>query len=357
MALERLQKLLARAGLTSRRKAEELIVRGRVSVDGRIVSELGVRADSRKSRIEVDGKRIFAEDLVYGVLHKPRGSVCTLKDPEGRPTIADLLRGVSGRVVPVGRLDFHTSGVLLFTNDGDFASTLQDAKTGVPKVYVAKVPGVVDDRTLARFQESIVIDGRPTRPAEARVLRHEGDKCWLEFTLKEGKNRQIRRLGEHAHSPILRLVRTEQAGITVEGLRPGDWRYLTVDELTKLKKQYGVPARVRRPPDPTAHKAAGPRRHSKTDAGSTRERRGPSHKADAGSTRERRGPPHKADSTRERRGPPHKADAGSTRERRGASYKAESSPKTDARSTRERRGPSPKATPPRKPGRSSGTRR
>ncbi|HEY6725480.1 MAG TPA: pseudouridine synthase [Polyangiaceae bacterium] len=256
MPLERLQKLLARAGISSRRKAEELIVRGRVSVDGRIVSELGARADSRKSRIEVDGKRIVAEDLVYGVLHKPRGTVCTLSDPEGRPTIAELLRDVGARVVPVGRLDYHTSGVLLFTNDGDFASALQHAKTGAPKVYVAKVHGSVDERVLARFKESIVIDGRPTRPAEARVLRHEGDKCWLEFSLKEGKNRQIRRLGEHADSPILRLVRTEQAGITIEGLRPGNWRFLTVDELAKLKKQYGVPKRVRRPPDPSKRREA-----------------------------------------------------------------------------------------------------
>lgn len=272
MPLERLQKLLARAGISSRRKAEELIVRGRVSVDGRIVSELGTRADPRKSRIEVDGKRIVAEDLVYGVLHKPRGTVCTLSDPEGRPTIAELLRDVGARVVPVGRLDYHTSGVLLFTNDGDFASALQHAKTGAPKVYVAKVHGNVDERVLARFKESIVIDGRPTRPAEARILRHEGDKCWLEFSLKEGKNRQIRRLGEHAASPILRLVRTEQAGITIEGLRPGNWRFLTVDELAKLKKQYGVPKRVRRPPNPVERKerAASATRRTKPGAPAAR---------------------------------------------------------------------------------------
>lgn len=246
VALERLQKLLARAGVASRRKAEQLIVAGRVSVDGRVVTELGTRADSRRSRIEVDGKRVVAEDLVYGVLHKPRGTVCTLKDPQGRPTVIELLRGVGARVVPVGRLDYHTSGVLLFTNDGDFASTLQHAKSGAPKVYVAKVRGVVDEETLLRLRESIVIDGRATRPAEARILRHEGDKTWLEFTLQEGRNRQIRRLGEHAQSPVLRLARIAHAGISAEGLRPGNWRLLTVDELAKLKKQYGVPARVRR---------------------------------------------------------------------------------------------------------------
>jgi 23S rRNA pseudouridine2605 synthase len=139
-------------------------------------------------------------------------------------------------------------------------------------VYVAKVHGSVDERVLARFKESIVIDGRPTRPAEARILRHEGDKCWLEFSLTEGKNRQIRRLGEHAESPILRLVRTEQAGITIEGLRPGNWRFLTVDELAKLKKQYGVPKRVRRPPNPVERKerAASSTRRTKPGAPAAR---------------------------------------------------------------------------------------
>jgi 23S rRNA pseudouridine2605 synthase len=250
MALERLQKLLARAGIASRRRAEDLIVAGRVSVDGQVVSELGARADTRRSRVEVDGRRIVSEDFVYGVLHKPRGTVCTLRDPEGRETVRDLLRGVGARVVPVGRLDYHTSGVLLFTNDGEFASTLQHAKTKAPKVYVAKLRGLVGDQALERLRDSIVIDGRQTRPAAARVLRREGDKTWVEFTLEEGRNRQIRRLGDHANSPVLRLARIAHAGITAEGLRPGTWRLLSVDELVKLKKQYGVPKRVRRPHAP-----------------------------------------------------------------------------------------------------------
>ncbi len=244
--MERLQKLLARAGIASRRRAEDIILAGRVSVDGRIVSELGVRADARRSRIEVDGKRIVAEAPVYGVLHKPRGTVCTLRDPEGRPTIAELLKGVGARVVPVGRLDYHTSGVLLFTNDGEFASRLQHAKTAAPKVYVAKLRGTADERALERLRDSIVIDGRATRPARVRCLRYEGDKTWVELTLTEGRNRQIRRLGDRAKSPVLRLARIAQAGITAEGLRPGQWRFLEVEELVQLKKQYGVPTRVRR---------------------------------------------------------------------------------------------------------------
>ncbi len=248
MALERLQKILARAGVTSRRQAEALIVAGRVRVDGKVVTELGTRADPRRSKVELDGKRLVAEDLVYGVMHKARGVMSTLRDPEGRPTVGEVLRRVGARVVPVGRLDYHTSGALLFTNDGDFAAKLQHARSNVPKVYVAKVRGSLDERHIARWCESIEIDGKMTRPAELRVLRDEGDKTWIEVTLREGKNRQIRRLGEHAGTPVMRLARVSQAGIDVEKLRPGQWRYLTVDELTSLKRTFGVPKRVRPAP-------------------------------------------------------------------------------------------------------------
>lgn len=261
MAAERLQKVLARAGVTSRRKAEELILAGRVRVDGKVVTELGVRADPRTSRIEVDGKRVMPEPFVYGVLHKPRGMVTTLSDPQGRPTIRQILDRVGVRVVPVGRLDFHTSGVLLFTNDGEFAAKLAHPSTRVPKVYVAKVKGSLDERHLARWCESIEIDGRSTQPADIRVLRDEGDKTWIEVTLREGRNRQVRRLGEHAHTPVLRLARISQAGITSEGLLPGEWRWLTVDELTSLKRAYGVPRKVRPPaglPKPPRPRSATP---------------------------------------------------------------------------------------------------
>jgi 23S rRNA pseudouridine2605 synthase len=245
MSEERLQKILARAGIASRRKAEELIAKGRVRVDGRVVTELGTRADPRSNRIELDGKRLVAEPLVYGVLHKPRGMVSTLSDPEGRPTVRDLLAPVGVRVVPIGRLDFHTSGTLLFTNDGEFAAKLAHPSTGAPKVYVAKVRGTLDENNLPRWTESIDIDGRGTRPADLRVLRDEGDKTWIQVTLREGRNRQVRRLGDHAGTPVMRLARISQAGITSEGLRPGEWRHLSVDELTTLKKNYGVPKRVR----------------------------------------------------------------------------------------------------------------
>ncbi|MGC4092049.1 MAG: pseudouridine synthase [Polyangiaceae bacterium] len=244
MAEERLQKILARAGVASRRAAEALIVQGRVKVDGRVVSELGVKVDPRRARVDLDGKRLVAEPLVYVILHKPRGVMCTLSDPEGRETVIDLLKGVGVRVVPVGRLDFHTSGALLCTNDGDFAGKLLHPSGGVPKEYVAKVHGLLDEESLATWSQSIEIDGRATRPADVRLLRHEGDKSWISIVLHEGRNRQVRRLGEATGFPVLRLARVAHAGVTTEGLRPGQWRHLTRDELIDLKKAYGVPRSV-----------------------------------------------------------------------------------------------------------------
>lgn len=245
MPAERLQKLLARAGIASRRHAEELIRAGRVSVGGRIVTELGTRADPQQDRIEVDGRRIVADSPVYIVLHKPRAVMCTLSDPEGRKTVAELVRDLGTRVVPVGRLDFHTSGALLMTNDGDFAAALSHPKHGVQKVYVAKVRGVVGDTELERFRQSIVIDGRATRPAAVRLMRVESGKSWIEVTLSEGRNRQVRRLGDAAGLPVLRLVRVAHAGISAEGLKPGEWRSLTRDELIAIKRAHGVPRSVR----------------------------------------------------------------------------------------------------------------
>jgi 23S rRNA pseudouridine2605 synthase len=245
MSDERLQKILARAGVASRRHAEEMILAGRVRVDGRVITELGVRADPFRDRIEVDGKKIVPEPPAYIVLHKPRGVVSTLRDPEGRPTVAELVRDVAVRVVPIGRLDYHTSGVLLLTNDGEFASVLSHPRSGVAKKYVAKVSGIADDRGLERLRQSIVIEGRPTQPAAVKRLRTEGGKTWVEITLKEGRNRQVRRMGESSGFPVMRLARVEFAGVTGEGLRPGQWRHLTPEELAEIKGLHGVPKRVR----------------------------------------------------------------------------------------------------------------
>ena len=242
---ERLQKIIARAGVASRRASEELILAGRVRVNGRVVTELGLKADRQKDRIEVDGKRLVSEAPVYVALHKPRNVVSTLRDPEGRPTVADHVRGSGARLYPVGRLDFATSGILLMTNDGDFANALLHPRGGVPKTYVLKVQGVMSEDDLTPWREGIRLEDGVTLPAEARILRHEGDKTWLEVTLREGRNQQIRRMGEATGWPVMRLARTTFAGVSSEGLRPGEWRALTVDELLRIREAFGVPKRIR----------------------------------------------------------------------------------------------------------------
>ena len=273
MAEERLQKLIARAGIASRRAAEEMIEKGRVRVDGRIVKELGTKADLRKSRIEVDGKRIVAEDPVYVILHKPRAVVSTVSDPEGRRTVLDCVDELIERVVPIGRLDYHTSGVLLLTNDGEFAHALMHPRKSAPKVYIAKFGRELTVASLEALRKSIVIDGRPTRRATVEVERVEDGKTWVHFTLKEGRNRQIHRLAEATNLTVMRLARVEFAGLNIDGLRPGQWRHLTSDELKKLRESYGHPKKIPKstPKNPRVQGKEVPRQGP-----SARGRRGPS---------------------------------------------------------------------------------
>lgn len=263
---DRLQKYLASAGISSRRRAEELISAGRVRVNGRLVTELGTKVDSARAHVEVDGRRVVGQSPVYILLHKPRGTVTTLRDPEGRPTVASLVSGVGLRVVPVGRLDYSTSGVLLMTNDGEFQAKLQHASQGARKVYHAKVRRAVDAGGLERWRRSIEIQGRATRPAQVQILQIENGKTWLSITLSEGKNRQIRRLGEQAGHPVLRLIRVEYAGLTVSELRPGAWRHLSRQELLELKKCFGVPRRI-------PHAVPGEVSETRNAGASTRRRR------------------------------------------------------------------------------------
>ncbi|HEY2513142.1 MAG TPA: pseudouridine synthase [Polyangiaceae bacterium] len=244
MSTERLQKILARGGFSSRRAAEQLITEGRVRVNGRVVTELGSKADPQTDKVEVNGVRVVAEKAVYVLIHKPRGVVTTMSDPEGRPTIRELLAPIGTRVYPVGRLDFATSGVLLATNDGAFAEGLMHPKKAVPKTYVVKVHGVMEAADLDRWRAGIRLEDGLTLPAKASLLRHEGDKTWLELTIREGRNQQIRRMGEATGFPVMRLARVAFAGISAEGMKPGAWRYLTPDELIALKKEYGVPKRI-----------------------------------------------------------------------------------------------------------------
>ena len=243
MAEDRLQKILARGGLASRRAAEQLILDGKVRVNGRVVTELGTKADPRTDKIEVDGKRVIAERPMYFALHKPRGFVTTMSDPEGRPTIRDLLKphGIAARVFPIGRLDFNTSGLILLTNDGEFADGLLHPKRKVPKTYVVKVQGLMEPKDLDRWREGVELEDGKTLPAEAFFLRHEADKTWFQITIKEGRNQQIRRMGEATGFRVMRLARIAFAGVESEDLKPGDLRPLGYDELVELKKQYGVP--------------------------------------------------------------------------------------------------------------------
>jgi 23S rRNA pseudouridine2605 synthase len=174
-------------------------------------------------------------------LHKPRGVVSTMSDPEGRLSVKDYLKDVPGRVYPVGRLDYATSGILLATNDGDFADALLHPKRAVPKTYIVKVDGVMDTRHLQSWGQGVELEDGKTLPAKVSLLRHEDGKTWLELTIKEGRNQQIRRMGEATGFPVMRLARSSFAGVTSEGIRPGTWRPLTTAELTTLRKEYGVP--------------------------------------------------------------------------------------------------------------------
>ncbi len=269
MAKERLQKILAQAGVSSRRHAEQLIVLGKVRVNGRIVTELGVQADAHEDRIEVNGKRVVAEQPVYFLLNKPKGVVSTLDDPEGRPHLGELLKNsISERVYPVGRLDFHTSGVLLITNDGAMTEALLHPKKDVPKTYVAKFGGHLEDIELQTLRNGVVLDdGETTRPCDLFVIREEEKCTWLEITLKEGRNRQIHRMAEALGKVVLRLSRISFAGLTAEALRPGMVRPLSDAELDKLKRDYLNPKKLEGVNTPLGHDGGYDRRR---DHGSQR---------------------------------------------------------------------------------------
>ena len=256
MPAERLQKIIAAAGVASRRKAEEFITSGLVSVNGQVVSELGSKADPERDHIRVNGKLLHGpERHIYLLMNKPKGYVTTLKDPEGRPTVMDLLRGVGARVYPIGRLDYASEGLLLLTNDGELAHTLMKAASHVPKTYLVKVAGVPAPDSLAKLREGIFIRsergrkartniGRPkagptkmqrvkTAPAKINMIRG-GDNPWLEVTLIEGKNRQIRRMFEEVGHHVEKIKRVRYGPLQLD-VHPGEFRHLTHQEVTKLK--------------------------------------------------------------------------------------------------------------------------
>jgi 23S rRNA pseudouridine2605 synthase len=239
MPAERLQKIISAAGIASRRKAEDLITGGLVSVNGQVVTELGCKADPQLDHIRVNGKLLRgAERHVYLLMNKPKGYVTTLRDPEGRPTVMDLLRGVGARVYPIGRLDYASEGLLLLTNDGEFANRLMKAASHVPKTYMVKVAGTPPAESLARLRAGLFISsegGRrvKTAPAKVRVIR-EAANPWYEVTLLEGRNRQIRHMFEEIEHHVEKIKRVRYGPLELD-VHPGEFRRLTPQEVARLK--------------------------------------------------------------------------------------------------------------------------
>ena len=268
--MERLQKILSQAGIASRRASEQLMLDGRVSVNGATVRELGTKADAAHDDIRVDGRRVKAAQHRYLLLNKPRGYVTTRSDPQKRPTVIDLLRGVREYVYPVGRLDFDSEGLLLLTNDGDLAARLTHPRHGVARVYEARVLGVPDAHDLDRLARGLVIDGRRTDPAEVRVLasslhpsarvyararaakpattlspsRSERDgETLLEITVREGRNRQVRKMCDAIGHPVRHLKRVAIGPLRDGKLTLGHWRDLAPEEVRRLRAATDAPAR------------------------------------------------------------------------------------------------------------------
>lgn len=257
MAEERLQKIMAAAGIASRRKAEEMITAGLVTVNGQIVTELGTKADPQVDSIKVNGRLLTgAERHVYVLLHKPKGHVTTVSDPEGRPTVMDLLHGVKARVYPIGRLDYLSEGLLLLTNDGTLAQKLTHASSHVPKTYLVKVSGQPSEEEIARLRGGIFLPAEraplkspeaqqskggtrrrsnavKTSPARIRLLR-QAENPWYEITLIEGRNRQIRRMFEQVGHHVEKIKRVRYGPLELD-VEPGKYRHLTKDEVAALQ--------------------------------------------------------------------------------------------------------------------------
>jgi len=235
--MERLQKILSQAGVASRRASEQLMVEGRVTVNGTTVREMGTKADPSVDDIRVDGRRIkLPERHRYVLLNKPRGYVTTRSDPQKRPTVIDLI-GAREYIYPVGRLDFDSEGLLLLTNDGELAARLTHPSHGVDRVYEARVLGVPDAHDLQRLSRGVPIDGRRTAPAQVSLVpgRRDGPHSTLRLTIHEGRNRQVRKMCEAIGHPVDRLRRVAIGPIRDERLKPGQWRDLTAEEVARLR--------------------------------------------------------------------------------------------------------------------------
>lgn len=242
---ERLQKVLARAGVASRRKAEEFITEGRVEVNGKRVTELGTKVDAAKDSIRVDGSLVAdIEDRVYYVLFKPAGCVTTLSDPEGRATIGDHIGAIPERVYPVGRLDYDAEGALLLTNDGELAHKLMHPKFGAQRVYLAKVKGNPGEKAISTLLAGVRLDDGMAKPLDAALVSKAEKNTWIRLVLAEGRPHLVKRLCEAVGHPVVRLFRASYAGIDVEGMMAGELRELSAAEVRLVKgKVNSAPAK------------------------------------------------------------------------------------------------------------------
>ncbi|MCD1260172.1 rRNA pseudouridine synthase [Paenibacillus athensensis] len=235
--MERLQKVLAEAGIASRRKCEEIITAGRVQVNGEVVKTLGVKVDPQQDEIRVDGRAINQQKKIYVILNKPKGVITSANDPGGRKVVTDFLPGITQRVYPVGRLDYDTEGLLLLTNDGEFAHLLTHPKHHVPKTYHATVKGVPHGTLLDKLRDGVKLEDGMTSPAEVEYadINPEKNESIVEITIYEGRNRQVRRMFESISFPVIKLKRIKFGPIFLTGLPRGKYRHLTPGEIQELR--------------------------------------------------------------------------------------------------------------------------
>ncbi len=244
--MERLQKVLADAGVASRRRSADIIREGRVEVDGVVVREPGAGVDPARAEVRVDGKPIAVDDRkVYLLLNKPAGYLSTTRDPQGRPTVLDLVPSAGRRLFPVGRLDFGTEGLLLLTNDGDAAYALTHPRFEVPKTYVARVEGVPGERELEALRRGVRLGDVVTAPAKVRVARSDGISAVLEVEIHEGRKREVRYMLEAVGHPVVHLRRTRLGRLVLGGLPSGAWRHLS-DGETRWVRELAAKARARK---------------------------------------------------------------------------------------------------------------
>ena len=236
--MERLQKVMAHAGVASRRKSEEIIAEGRVKVNGETVTEMGFKVDPEQDEIEVDGEIITEEKKRYILLNKPEGYITTVSDPEGRPTVMDLIPDLNQRLYPAGRLDYDSSGLLIMTNDGDLTYKLTHPKKEVDKKYRVLVQGELRQEDFEKFENGMIIDGQKTAPAEISNVNYKGDKTEFDIIIHEGRNRQVRRMCKIAGFSVISLKRIAFSFLTLQGVSEGEFRYLREEEVEKLKNMF-----------------------------------------------------------------------------------------------------------------------